>query len=302
MSDTVARDDGTFSSENIGGPALYALAGIRLWTDKCKLVTQTGSDYIGTYGKWMDDNGLSHESILVEVEEVTRITLKYNPADRGFQHTPHKSQEYLGYQKTHPYHIDAAATPAVKGVYMAQNVDRIVWRNLEKIKEKYGFKLMWEIEYSANMEGETDKLRKIRNVLGVADMWSINHNEASDLFHIPRDQDEDIINELMKLRTGLTLYRVGERGAYAVTPSQACFCPRLNVFGGSTDPTGCGNNSTGAAMYAYTEGYEPALVVAMANVSAAFNAAQYGPYPVFTPEVMAIARRLANEYREKVKS
>ena len=30
MSDTVARDDGTFSSENIGGPALYALAGIRL--------------------------------------------------------------------------------------------------------------------------------------------------------------------------------------------------------------------------------------------------------------------------------
>ena len=33
MSDQVEHEDGTFSPWHIGGPALYALAGIRLWTD-----------------------------------------------------------------------------------------------------------------------------------------------------------------------------------------------------------------------------------------------------------------------------
>lgn len=300
MSDQVEYEDGTISRFNIGGPALYALAGIRLWTNKCKLVTQTGADYLDTYGKWMDDNGLTHESILVEAEKVSRFTLQYRPEDRGFQYDAHQTQEYLGFLKTHPYHIDAAATSAVKGMYMAQNLDRVFWRNLAKVKDKHGFKIMWEIEYSAGVMDHPEKLERIKDVLQVADMWSINRNEASHLFGIPRERDEDIINELMKLPAELTLYRVGERGAYAVTPSQAFFCPRIDPLGDSVDPTGCGNNSTGAAMYAWVEGYSPDMIVAMANVSAGYNAAQHGPYPVFTPEVMQSALELAAHYQKNV--
>lgn len=300
MSDQVEYEDGTCSPFHMGGPALYALAGIRLWTEKCKLVTQTGADYVDSYGKWMDDNGLTHESILVETERVSRMTLRYRTEDKGFQYEAHQTQEYLGYLKTHPYHIDAAATNGVKGMYMAQNLDKVVWSNLAKVKEKYGFKIMWEIEYGSAVMNTTSKLEKIKDVLQVADMWSINHNEASDLFGIPRDRDEDIIAEIMQLPVEFTLYRVGKRGAYAVTPSGAFFCPSINPLGESVDPTGCGNNSTGAAMYAWVEGYTPDLVVVMANISAGFNAAQHGPHPVFTPEVMQSALQLANQYQSNV--
>ena len=302
MSDQIKSEDGTLSPRCMGGPAVFALSGMRLWTKRCKLVAQTGADYVEDYGKWMDRHGLTHESILVEAEEVPIHVLQYNPEDKGFIWTSLKSQEYLGYLKTHPYHIDNAASSAVKGIYMAQKLDQVVWKNLEQVKEKHGFKIMWEIEYGASMCDDTTCISRITDVLRVADMWSINHNEASDLFRIPRENDADIINELMKLPAEFTLYRVGKRGAYAVTPFQAVFCPSIDPFGSSVDPTGCGNNSTGAAMYAWVEGYDPAMVVAMANVSAGYNAAQHGLYPLITSHVMDSAMELAHSYAEKIRN
>ena len=53
MSDRIERQDGSFSEWNMGGPAFFALSGIRLWTKACKLVCRTGEDYASTYGRWM---------------------------------------------------------------------------------------------------------------------------------------------------------------------------------------------------------------------------------------------------------
>ena len=71
MSDRIERQDGSFSEWNMGGPAFFALSGIRLWTKACKLVCRTGEDYAPTYGRWMDANGVSRESVQVEAENVT---------------------------------------------------------------------------------------------------------------------------------------------------------------------------------------------------------------------------------------
>ena len=43
------------------------------------------------------------------------------------------------------------------------------------------------------------------------------------------------------------------------------------------------------------EGFDPAMVVAIANVAAGFNAAQYGPVPVVTEEITDLAMKLARE-------
>lgn len=300
MSDIVEQEDGTCSELHIGGPAMYGLSGIRLWTDRCKLVTQTGEDYKNTYGKWMDDNGLSHESILTELEEGTCHILNYNRKDGGFNHRGKRDNQYLGYLKTHPYHIETACEKGVRGIYMAQDLDRVFWKKLGDVKAKYDFRIMWEIEPSMDILERQDVKERIREVLGTADMWSLNHNEASVIFQIPRENDEDMINELMKLPTELTFYRVGKRGAYAVTPTNAWFCPSIDPFGEGVDPTGCGNCSTGAAMYAHVAGYDPLMTVIMANVASGFNAAQYGPYPVYTEEAMEKGCHLAEEMYKKL--
>lgn len=306
MSDRIEDKDGNLSEWNMGGPAFYALSGMRIWTENCKLVCKTGADYQDTYGKWMDANGVTRESVREELQEHTRYTLKYNH-DGSFAATPSFSMEHLGYLKTHADDIDeAAAGYQVKGMYMAQNLDEVVWNNLREMKEKHGLKIMWEIEYSgpfyrAMGYSHEKVLDKVHKILEVADAWSINSNEASDMFRLPKDDDAAIINELQKLPTAFTFYRVGSRGSYAVTPTNAYFCPVMEPFGPSVDPTGCGNCSTGSAAYAHFAGEHPGMVAAMANVAAGFNAAQRGPYPLYTSEKMALARKLAQDSFEKMR-
>lgn len=302
MSDIVEKD-GAESQLHIGGPAMFALSGMRLWTSNCKLVTQLGADYRDTYGKWMDDNGLTHESMLVELEKTTCHKLVYDRKDGGFNYKPMADNQFMGYLKTHPYHIDAAATNDVRAIYMANNTDRVVWKKLYEVKRKYGFKIMWEVEYGYDcMKTDADDvLDRIMETAEYADMFSINHNEASHLFGIPREDDEAIIRELQKLPVELTLYRVGERGAFAVTPTEAYYCGRVDPLGDGVDPTGCGNCSTGAAAYAHAAGYGPQMTVAMANIAAGYNAAQYGPYPVYADEVMRQAKKMAHQLCSQVK-
>ena len=307
MSDRIEDENGNVSEWNMGGPAFYALSGMRIWTPNVKLVCKTGADYADTYGKWMDDNGVTRESVRVEVEEYTRFTLKYG--ENGvFGYKPHFSAEHLGFLKTHADDIDRAAEGyPIKGMYMAHNIDKVVWDNLRRVKDKHGFKIMWEIEYAGSIRekmgiSRDTALSKIQYAMETADAWSLNCNEAADLFNLPREDDAGIINELQKLPIDFTFYRVGDRGSYAVTKTNAYFCPVLQPFGPSVDPTGCGNCSTGAAGYALFSGHHPAMVAAMGNVAGGFNAAQRGPYRLYTPEKMELARKLAQELFDKMQA
>ena len=298
MSDRIKDADGTLGVWHMGGPAFYALSGMRLWTEHCVLVTRTGADWADSYRQWMLNNGISERAVKVDAEELTKFTLCYDRNDGGFTPQSDFTAEHLGYLKTHPYDIDAACEQkTVRGMYIAQNTDKLFWRRLMEIKQRRGFKVMWEIEYSSRRYARGSLLPKIREVAYAADLWSINHNEASHLFGIPRENTDDIINELSKLPFEMVFYRVGSRGAYVVTGNSSCFCPSIDVFE-TVDPTGCGNCSTGAAMYAYLSGNSPQMVGIMANLSAAYNIAQYGPYPCYSREDTDRAAQLAKQYEK----
>jgi sugar/nucleoside kinase (ribokinase family) len=73
-------------------------------------------------------------------------------------------------------------------------------------------------------------------------------------------------------------FRVGERGSYMILAGQSYFAPSVTV-GPIVDVTGCGNASTAAALYGYCEGMSGERIAALANISAAYNLLQYGPFP-----------------------
>jgi sugar/nucleoside kinase (ribokinase family) len=98
----------------------------------------------------------------------------------------------------------------------------------------------------------------------------------------------------MELGVEFTLFRVGEKGAYAVTPEKAFFCGSIKISK-TVDPTGCGNCATGAAMYAHVSGKNAKEAVVMANIAAGYNAAQLGPYPRYTDLDMDDAKKLLEE-------
>ena len=99
------------------------------------------------------------------------------------------------------------------------------------------------------------------------------------------------ITALQYLDVDLTLFRVGERGAYVVTPTDVIYLPPAP--GPVVDPTGCGNTSTGAALYAYAEGMSPLMVGILANVASSMNIRQYGIIPDFA-EVRTEAEAMVN--------
>ena len=96
MSDRIEDREGNLSEWNMGGPAFYALSGMRIWTKDCKLVCKTGADYADTYGKWMDANGVTRESVREELEHVRNylVIQKMRFRDR-FVYTIHAQEECL---------------------------------------------------------------------------------------------------------------------------------------------------------------------------------------------------------------
>ena len=89
-------------------------------------------------------------------------------------------------------------------------------------------------------------------------------------------------------------FRVGKKGSYMICNGQSYFAPSV-VVGKVVDATGCGNCSTAAALYSYCEEFKPTKVATMANISAAYNLLQYGPYPNISSEIRNEAMRILDE-------
>ena len=86
----------------------------------------------------------------------------------------------------------------------------------------------------------------------------------------------------------------------SVTPDNAIYLPPAP--GPVVDPTGCGNTSTGSALYAYAEGNDPLMVGIMANVASAQNIRQFGVIEDFLAvreESYAQAKELYDFYKAK---
>ena len=162
----------------------------------------------------------------------------------------------------------------VKGVYLAANPDSVFWDELGAIKKRDGFKLMWEIE---SVWARPEFMDLILHAVQFADIFSINLAETQALFGC--ESDEDCIRGLRTLGVDMTLFRVGERGLYVVTKDEAVYLPPAP--GSVVDTVGCGNSSTGGALYAYAEGKDPLTVGLMANIASARNLMQYGLIPEF---------------------
>lgn len=284
--------------EYIGGPATFAYTGVRIWTDSVMQLSRVGADYKDYFNPWGEDNKVETKGLKVVCDRTSHLygfMHAYGAPRPGKfdRHTLDAWQDF-GYMKTTPEDIEEYAKDGgVKGVYIAQNCDGVFWEKLGRIKEKYGFKLMWEIE---GVWAKKEYMDMVLNASRYADIFSINVAETRNLFEC--ESDEDCIKGLRTLPVDITLFRVGERGLYVVTKDEAIYLPPAP--GPVVDTVGCGNSSTGGALYAYAEGKDPLMVGIMANIASARNIMQHGVIPEFTSireECFRQAEELYNHYK-----
>lgn len=314
MLDTVRFADGTsHTRESIGGPATFAYSGVKLWTDNVIQCSNVGADYHQLFDPWVEKNGVDVRGFKQVCEWCNHSHLVYYEdgtygSDQKYDLTTSAGQEYaialrnervqdMGYMKTSPAELAAFTGEGdVKGVYMAQNADKVWWDQLGALKKRDEFKMMWEIEATSAYKNCLDK---VIYACQYVDIFSINIQEAQKLFDM--EGVEECIRELQKLPVDMTLFRVGEKGLYSVTPTKAYYLPPAQSDK-IVDPTGCGNTSTGSALYAYAEGYDALMVGIMANCASAQNIRQFGVIPDFgavREEAFAQARTLYKYYRKE---
>lgn len=262
--------DGKKLPEIIGGGAVYAAAGAGLWSDSVILAAGCGSDGEHFFFDWMDRCGLIRDGVCVKGEKTNHFFLRYRE-DGSY------AEGLLGEEETDWNRIDfMTLSPKemepyckeIRGMYNIMDIDPDYWAEINGIKKKYRFKIMWEVATA-----DRDHLEDFYRILPVVDYCSLNVKEARSLFGI--EEEQALITHMAGLKVPV-YFRVGVRGAYVIDGEHQVFVPSY-ITPGEVDPTGCGNASTAAAMVGLTEGRGLRKTGAMAAVAASYNARQYGP-------------------------
>lgn len=275
--------------EGLMGGSIFCVAGIRLWTDSVLYISNVGLDYIDYYGNWMDANKLSYEGLSFSLPHTWHTHLFYEKDDLHnetsiYGEADEKNLEQLDTISASQIarHCDADT----KGIYIESTEQSIFWKNISNLREKTNAKIMWEIPTSATLDFNRHK--GIFETIALTDYFSLNRPEAEALFDVT---GEDACLNVIKEMGKTCFFRVGEQGSYIIHEGSANFAPSLTV-GTVIDTTGCGNASTAAALFGICEGLEPKKVAQLANISAAYNLLQFGPYPKIDDQLMESVKKL----------
>lgn len=267
VTDEIHFPDGTVKVVP-GGAGIYALAGIRLWSDEVLVVTGVGKDYETLHGPWYRRNNLSMDGLRVKDKKSAYTMIQYFDDGERTETSRYGADHFRMLETTWlelKPHLEHS-----EGMYIFKNLDAYFWMQVLKMKKSSHCKIMWEIGADATFP---ENLEKIRDIAGQLEGFSINYTEAKSL--LGTDSLEEMIQEFQNWGTDLIFLRRGAAGAVMITkadwvevPSQ----PNVDVV----DPTGGGNSSTGGVLCGMVEGCSPEICGRMGSISAAMCIGQYG--------------------------
>ncbi len=272
--------DGRREEGVLGGCGFYAYAGLRTFEPQSLFVSQVGEDYERYYGPWLDRNGVSREGLLVEGPNTHLSVLTYlengdytevSALGGGSLAGKRELERRLCLDSIAPY-----IGPGTRGLYLfGRWMDRL--GGAYELARSAGAKVMWEVT-PVTYFGITDYYDEFLRYLEGCDYYSLNRLEAQVIFGLR--EDGEIMQRISCLGKPC-YYRMGTDGAALIDGPRMAQMPMISLVPREEeiDPTGCGNSSTAAAMWALCEGYGPAETAAIAGVAAAYNVRQYGPWP-----------------------
>ncbi len=284
----IQDNTGSTVSRILGG-SVYCVSGLLLWTQKVLYVSKVGSDFYAYFGNWMECNRVPSAGIIPVLPHTHYSLLKYNSSGEYSEQSLYgKEYEEYAYPASRLHGADIAkhCSESTKGIYIEVNENEEIWYELPIIREKTQALIMWEVP--SDSVSTSDRREKTLERIHLSDSFSINIPEGIKLFQT--SNREELLQRIRALSVPCFL-RAGAEGSYWISPEGICFAPSI-LIGPIVDPTGCGNASTAAALFAFAENLPPEDIPRIANISAAFTILQYGPFPKITAEERILARKL----------
>ncbi len=275
---------GHTTTAQLGG-TIYTVNGIKTYCDDLVFVTTAGPDFGDFFGAYYAANQLSTAGVYQVLPRTQYNLLAYQADGRWREYSKYGADFATQWGATaliQAAHLLPFANPQTRGIYLESGVTEPIWADLGAIRAAAPHaKIMWEV---AGWDIDDPALHDaIAACITQVDIYSINLPESMAYFGTTSEAES--LAAIVALGKPC-LFRVGTKGAYMVQAGQAWFAPSYDLAH-SVDPTGCGNCATGAALYGYAEGLHPLHTVVLANLAAALNARQYGPYPLYTVALRA---------------
>lgn len=292
VTDEIHFPDGTVKRVS-GGAGIYALAGMKLWSDDVQVVTGVGKDYDALHGAWYRRNQISMEGLKVKDDKSAYTHIQYFD-DGERKETSKYGDDHFRMLETTWLELKPHLEHS-KGMYIFKNTDPYFWMQVLQLKQSSDCKIMWEIGADAAYR---DNYENVKRIAGQVEGFSINQTEAKHLLGM--ESVEELVQEFQSWGTKLIFLRRGAAGAVMITPASAVEVPsQPNVE--VVDPTGGGNSSTGAVLCGLVEGYSPEICGKMGSISAAMCISQYGVPAQITEEMRDEAKKKAGIEVEDVK-
>ena len=276
--------DGSKAEGFLGG-AIYTVSGIKPFCDEVLIITTAGPDFDETFGEYYRQNNLSTVGVNFILPKTPYNILDYHADGRWWEYSKYGQdfeREWGPKALIQASFVLQNANEQTWGIYFESSCREPVWKELAEIRKAApNARIMWEIP-TPDIDNPEMK-NNIMELIDKVDIYSLNLPESKTYFGT--NSESESIEAIIALGKPC-FFRVGEKGAYMVEDGKAWFALSIGVDQ-SVDATGCGNCSTGTAMYGFCEGLHPLKTVILANLAASLNALQFGPYPLFTAELRA---------------
>ncbi len=268
VTDEIRFADGKTVKKVAGGAGIYALCGIKLWSDNVMPVTGVGRDYPVLYSEWYQKNNISMDGLIYKEDKTPYNVIQYFE-DGERSETPLYGEEHYKRVEVTPEEL-LPYFQSAKGIYLFKNSNPLFWDQILDLKKEWGADIMWEIACDVT---NPEHLEEIKGIARHIDVFSINLSESKNMFGV--DTLEDVVERFKEWKLGLVFLRQGSKGAVMITPEETVSVPAVKNVD-VVDPTGGGNSSSGAVLYGFCSGYSPKKCGLMGSIAAAMCLKQYG--------------------------
>lgn len=276
--------------ENQLGGGTYAVAGMRLWSDKVGFCCRLGSDYDRDYNRWFVENGIDMPK--------TRFPKKCVHADINYFEDGEREEILIpgcgNYTEMLPRFTEIPEEYLrCKGMYFYKDGEEAYWEEATNWFQEFSGISCWEIDSESarleNREGIASCLPKVH-------LFSTNLTEGKRM--TGKEMPVDIVKALHDMGAGTLIFRMGEKGALVSDQKQIWHIPAAPVD--VVDVTGGGNASTGGFLTGYcASGGDIIHAGVCAAISASGVIAQYGVPEQFDELLMEQAQKKVAVLKQK---
>ncbi|MFQ7021236.1 MAG: carbohydrate kinase family protein [Blautia faecis] len=288
--DDIYLPSGEHHINQLGG-GIYAVAGMRIWSNHVGFCCAPGPDYEGNYDSWFINNQIEISGGRRD-KKCTHARLNYFPdGEREELLLP----DCASHHESQPLISEIPANyKNCKGMYFFKDCEESFWNDLLPFLRSGSSVSCWEIFGASACQENRDF---IGDVLHDIDLFSFNLTEGKRL--TGKSDPVDIVKELFKLNAKNVILRMGAKGALVSSGKQIYLIPAAptNVV----DVTGGGNSSTGGLVTGFCQSDGDIVEAGLcAGISASYILQQYGVPPVIDSTLMADAHQKLNNLRSHV--